>query len=322
MEEYITANQDNNNNTPNTTSYQTIQSANNLAASTLPTQNSTNQSPLQAQDPEVYNLIKQEEQRQQHKLSMIASENFFSKAVREATGSVLSNKYSEGNTGKRYYEGNEFIDQIELLTIARAKEAFNLPDDWSANVQTLSGSTANLSVYLALLNIGDFIMGMYLPDGGHLSHGWSYTPKQPADPKKTVYYGGKNKVNISSKIFNTISYKVDPVTKQFDYDEVERIATLQKPKLLITGGTAYPRNIDYKRMKQIATKVGAYYLADVAHEAGLVAAGAVPSPVGIADVVTMTTHKTLRSGRSAIILAHKDIIKKINKIHKNHKKIA
>ncbi|MAG60214.1 serine hydroxymethyltransferase [archaeon] len=268
---------------------------------------------LEAQDPEVHELIKLETQRQQTKLSMIPSENFFSKAVREATGSVLSHKYAEGNIGRRYYEGNKFIDKIEKLTIERAKQAFNLPPNWSANVQTLSGSTANLSVYLALLNIGDYIMGLYLPDGGHLSHGWSYTPKVPADPNKTVYYGGKQKVNISSKIFNTISYKTDPKTQLLDYDEIERIALLQKPKLIITGGTAYPREIDYQRMKQIADKVGAFYLADIAHEAGLIAAGAMNSPVGIADVVTMTTHKTLRSGRGAIILAHEDTIKKINK---------
>jgi glycine hydroxymethyltransferase len=270
-------------------------------------------SALESQDPEIYNLIQLETQRQQTKLSMIPSENFFSKAVREATGSILSHKYAEGNIGKRYYEGNKYIDKIEQLTIDRAKKAFKLPEDWSVNVQTLSGSTANLSVYLSLLNIGDYIMGMYLPDGGHLSHGWSYTPKVPADPKKTVYYGGKQKVNISSKIFNTISYKTNPDTKLLDYDEIERIALLQKPKLIITGGTAYPRDIDYKRMKQIAEKVGAFYLADIAHEAGLVAAGVIPSPIGVADVVTMTTHKTLKSGRGALIFAHQDTIKKINK---------
>lgn len=270
-------------------------------------------SQLESQDPEVYNLIEQETNRQQTKLSMIPSENFFSKAVREVAGSVLAHKYSEGNVGRRYYEGNEFIDKIETLTIERAKKAFNLPSDWSVNVQALSGSTANLSVYLALLNIGDYIMGMYLPDGGHLSHGWSFTPKSPADPTRSVYYGGKNKVNISSKIFNTISYKTNPKTQMFDYDEIERIAFLQKPKLIITGGTAYPRNIDYKRMREIANKVGAFYLADIAHEAGLISAGVVPSPIGIADVVTMTTHKTLKSGRGALIFANQDMIKKINK---------
>ena len=270
-------------------------------------------SSLQREDPEVAEIIIQEEKRQQNKLSMIPSENFFSKAVREATGSVLAHKYAEGNIGRRYYEGNKFIDQLEKLTIERAKQAFNLPKDWSVNVQALSGSTANLAVYLALLNIGDYIMGMYLPDGGHLSHGWSFTPKQPADPSKSVYYGGKNKVNISSKIFNTISYKTNPKTQLFDYDEIERIALLQKPKLIITGGTAYPRDIDYQRMRKIADKIGAYYLADIAHEAGLISAGAMKSPVGIADIVTLTTHKTLKSGRGAMIFAHEDIIKKINK---------
>ncbi len=269
--------------------------------------------PLKTYDPELFALLQKERTRQQDKLSMIPSENFFSPAVRAAVGSILMHKYSEGNINRRYYEGNKNIDAIERLTIARAKKAFNLPEDWSVNVQALAGSNANLAVYLALLEIGDTMMGMYLPDGGHLSHGWSYDPSIKSDPLSLVYLGGERKVNITSRIFKTVQYKTSPQTKQFDYDEIERIALEHKPKLIITGGTAYPREIDYKRIKAIAQKVGAYYLADIAHEAGLVSAGAVSSPVGIADVVTLTTHKTLKSGRGALILAQKDLIKKINR---------
>ena len=265
------------------------------------------------QDPEVAHIIALEEERQQNTLSMIPSENFFSPSVRTAVGSVMMHKYSEGNVKRRYYEGNEFIDQMELLAIKRAKQAFSLPEDWSANVQALAGSNANLAVYLSLLNVGDTIMGLYLPDGGHLSHGWSYEPDTVVDPNNPLYLGGSRKVNITSRIFKTVQYKTDPKTQLLNYEEIERIATLHKPKLIITGGTAYPRDIDYQRMKQIAEKVGAYYLADIAHEAGLIASGVMNSPIGIADVVTLTTHKTLRSARGALILAHKDLIKKVNR---------
>jgi len=268
---------------------------------------------LETADPAVNDIIKKEQLRQQNKISLIPSENFFSRAVRSAVGSVFMHKYAEGNIGKRYYEGNEYVDEIEQLAINRAKKVFKLPHDWDVNVQALAGSNANLSVYLALLEIGDTIMGMYLPDGGHLSHGWSYEPKEIIDNNNPVYKGGSKKVNITSRIFNTVQYKTDPKTQLLDYEQIENIANQYKPKLIITGGTAYPRNIDYKKMKAIATKVGAYFMADIAHEAGLVAAGAIPSPVGIADIVTMTTHKTLRSGRGSIILAHKDIISKINR---------
>ncbi len=264
-------------------------------------------------DQEVAAIIKNEENKQQFKLSMIPSENFFSKSVRQAVGSVFMHKYAEGNIGKRYYEGNQFVDELEGLAINRAKKVFNLPADWSVNVQALAGSNANLAVYLTLLNVGDTIMGMYLPDGGHLSHGWSYEPKVVQDPESLVYLGGSRKVNITSRIFKTVQYKTNPNTQQFNYDEIERIATEHKPKLIITGGTAYPREIDYARMKQIAEKVGAYYLADIAHEAGLIAAGVNKSPVGVADLVTMTTHKTLRAGRGALILANEETIKKINR---------
>ncbi len=268
---------------------------------------------LQKTDPAVAKIIAQEETRQQDTLSMIPSENFFSPAVREAVGSVFMHKYAEGNIGARYYEGNTNVDELESLAIARAKKVFKLPHDWSANVQALSGSNANLAVYLAVLNIGDTMMGMYLPDGGHLSHGWSYEPGAKQDPKKLVYLGGSRKVNITSKIFKTIQYKTNPRTQLFDYKEMEKIALKYKPKLILTGGTAYPRTIDFGKIKTIADKVGALFMADIAHEAGLVAAGAIASPVGIADIVTMTTHKTLRSGRGAIILAHKDLITKINR---------
>ncbi|MBN1915867.1 serine hydroxymethyltransferase [Candidatus Dojkabacteria bacterium] len=268
---------------------------------------------LKQSDPQVFKIIKKEERRQQSKLSMIPSENFFSIAVREAVGSVFMHKYAEGNINARYYEGNQHVDELESLAINRIKKLFKLPGDWDVNVQALAGSNANLSVYLAVLSPGDTMMGMYLPDGGHLSHGWSYDTDKKPDPDNPVYLGGKKKVNITSKIFKTVQYKTNPETQVFDYKEIEKIANKYKPNLIITGGTAYPREIDYKRMKTIAKKVGALYMADIAHEAGLIAAGVNRSPVGIADIVTMTTHKTLRSGRGAIILAHKDIIKKINR---------
>lgn len=250
-------------------------------------------SELKKSDPQFYRILQNEEKRQQENLSLIASENFFSPAVHEAVGSIFSHKYSEGNIGARYYEGNQYVDDMEQLAIDRAKKLFKLPKNWGVNVQALSGSNANLAVYLALLNFGDTIMAMYLPDGGHLSHGW--------------------KANITSKMYRVVQYKTDPKTKLFDYNEIERMARQHKPKLIITGGTAYVRDINYKRMRKIADRVGAYYMADIAHEAGLIAAGALPSPVSIADVITMTTHKTLRAGRGAIIVANEDVIRKINK---------
>jgi glycine hydroxymethyltransferase len=269
-------------------------------------------STLKTADKQIFDLIQAEEKRQNNNINLIPSENFASKAVREAIASVFTHKYSEGNIGKRYYEGNQHVDKLEKLVIDRALEFFNAPEDWSANVQGLSGSNANLAVYLATLKAGDTMMGMYLPDGGHLSHGWSYG-KEDESEDEYEYLGGEKKVHITSRLFNTVQYKVDPETHVFDYDEIERLVKKHQPKLLITGGTAYPQHIDYKRMKEIADSVGALYLADIAHEAGLVGAGVIPSPVGIADIVTMTTHKTLRSARGSIILAHKDIIKNINR---------
>lgn len=270
-------------------------------------------SKLKKTDPIIFNLIKAEEKRQNTQISLIPSENFFSPSVREAVGSVFMHKYAEGNIGKRYYEGNKLVDQLETLAITRAKKLFKLPKDWDVNVQALAGSNANTAVYLAVLEPGDLMMGMYLPDGGHLSHGWSYDKAHKTSPTDRIYFGGDQKVNLSSKLYKVIQYKTDPKTGTFDYDEIEQIALKYKPKLIITGGTAYPRDIDYKRIKAIATKAGALYMADIAHEAGLIAAGALKSPVGIADIVTMTTHKTLRSGRGAMIFAHKDLIAKINR---------
>jgi glycine hydroxymethyltransferase len=268
---------------------------------------------LKNSDMQVFDLIKKEEKRQNTQLSMIPSENFFSKAVREAVGSVFMHKYAEGNVGKRYYEGNQYVDELETLAINRAKKLFKLPKDWDVNVQALAGSNANTAVCLAILKKDDMIMSLFLPDGGHLSHGWSYDKEKKTSADDRIYLGGDQKVNLSSKLYKVVQYKTDPVTHLLDYDEIEKIAIKFKPKLLITGGTAYPREIDYKRMKKIADKVGALYMADIAHEAGLIGAGVMDSPIGIADVVTLTTHKTLRAGRGALILAHKDMIAKINR---------
>lgn len=267
-------------------------------------------------NPKLQKILKAEIKRQQETLDLIPSENFTSTDVRKAVGSVFMHKYSEGYPGARYYEGNQYIDQLENLCIQMVKKVFKLPTDWSANVQPLAGSNANLAVYNALLEPGDKILSMYLPDGGHLSHGWSYGTKEENEKRKEegmVYRGGSRKVNIVSKIFNVVQYKTNPNTNLFDYDFLEDLAITEKPKMIITGGTAYPRNIDYKRMRKIADKVGAYYLADVAHEAGLIAAGVLESPIGIADVVTFTTHKTLRGPKGAVITAKNNLIEKINK---------
>lgn len=248
---------------------------------------------LQQTDPEIYNLIQAEDKRQHDELEMIPSENFVSDAVREAVGSVLMNKYSEGRPGKRYYQGNRIIDQIESLVEKRALAVFNLdPTVWHVNLQCPTGSIANFAVYAALLDPGDKMLGMSLYDGGHLSHGW----KLPE---------GK-KISFTSKIYDTYFYNVDPTTRVFDYDQIARRAQAVKPKILISGGTAYPREIDHKKMRRVADSVGAYYLADIAHEAGLIAAGVNSSPFPSAHVVTMTTRKTLRGPIGAMVFVRSE----------------
>lgn len=244
-------------------------------------------------DSQIADLILQETKRQQDVLQMIASENYASKAVQEAVGSVLMNKYSEGQSHKRYYQGNAVIDEIEDICKERALKAFGLKKDtWDVNVQAHSGCEANLSVINGLLEPGDKILSMFLPDGGHLSHGW-YLPDK--------------KITLVSKIWNVEFYHVERISRQFDYNQILKQAQKFKPKLLISGGTAYPREIAHKMMGEIAKSVGAYYLADISHEAGLVLAGANSSPFPFAHVVTMTTHKTLRGPRGALIFARLDV---------------
>jgi len=235
---------------------------------------------LAATDPQLAGLIDDEARRQHDKLRMIASENYVSTAVLEATGTVLTNKYSEGYVGRRYYEGQQLIDQIEALAVARAKDLFGVDH---ANVQPYSGSPANLAVYLAFLQPGDTVMGMALPMGGHLTHGWS--------------------VSATGRWFRAVRYGVRQDTGRVDFDEVRALARAERPKIIFCGGTAIPRTIDFPAFAQIAREVGAVLVADVAHIAGLIAGGAHPSPVGYADVITTTTHKTLRGPRGAMVLS-------------------
>ena len=234
---------------------------------------------LKTVDPEIQKAIDQELSRQREKLEMIASENIVSTAIMQAQGSILTNKYAEGYPGKRYYGGCEYVDIVEQLAIDRAKKLFGAE---YANVQPHSGAQANTAVYFALLQPGDTILGMNLTDGGHLTHG--------------------SPVNISGKYFKIIPYGVDKETERIDYDELERLAKEHQPKLIVGGASAYSRVIDFERMAQIAKSVGAYFMVDMAHIAGLVAAGLHPSPVPYADVVTTTTHKTLRGPRGGLIL--------------------
>jgi glycine hydroxymethyltransferase len=236
-------------------------------------------------DPELGRLISEETERQRHTIDLIPSENIISEAVREALGSPLSNKYSEGYPGKRYYGGNEIVDRIEILARERARKVFRLKKNWHVNVQPYSGSPANFAVYLALLETGDTLMGMSLPFGGHLTHGW--------------------KVSVSGKFYRAVQYTVGR-DGFIDYGEVRKLARKEKPKIIIAGATAYPRIIDFKKFAKIAREVGAYFMVDMAHIAGLVAAGAHPSPFPYADIVTTTTHKTLRGPRGAIIFANKN----------------
>ena len=245
---------------------------------------------LKSQDPELKNMIDLELNRQRNKLEMIASENFVSEAVMEAQGSVLTNKYAEGYSGKRYYGGCEYVDMVETLAIERAKKLFGAEH---VNVQPHSGSQANFGVYFALLKPGDTIMGMNLSHGGHLTHG--------------------SPVNVSGTYFNVIPYGVNAETQEIDYDEMHKIAVENKPKLIIGGGSAYSRIIDFKKMADIAHEVGAIFMVDMAHFAGLVAAGLHPNPVEYADVVTTTTHKTLRGPRGGMILCKEQYAKAIDK---------
>lgn len=245
---------------------------------------------LHETDKEINEIIKHEKARQNSVIELIASENFVSPAVLEAQGSILTNKYAEGYSGKRFYNGCEEVDKAENLAIERVKKLFNCK---YANVQPHSGSQANQAVYLALLQPGDTIFGMSLDSGGHLTHG--------AAP------------NMSGKWFNAVSYSVNKETYLIDYDEIERLADLHKPKLLIAGFSAYPRNIDFARFREIADKVGAYFMADIAHIAGLVATGEHQSPIPYAHIVTSTTHKTLRGPRGGLVLSNdEEIGKKIN----------
>jgi glycine hydroxymethyltransferase len=246
--------------------------------------------PLYEVDPEISNAIDNEVRRQHEGLELIASENFVSEAVLEAAGSVFTNKYAEGYPGKRYYGGCEFTDVVENLARERVKKLFGAEH---ANVQPHSGSQANQAAYAAVLQPGDTILGLNLAHGGHLTHG--------------------HPLNFSGKTYKIVPYGVTRETETIDYDELERIATAERPKLIIGGGSAYPRIIDFARMRQIADKVGALYLVDMAHFAGLVAGGAHPSPVPHAHIVTSTTHKTLRGPRSGMILSKQEFAKDIDK---------
>lgn len=245
---------------------------------------------LKKTDPEIHDLVVREERRQFEKIRLIPSENYVSAAVLETTGSVLTNKYSEGYAGKRYYQGQDHIDEIEILAIERAKALFGAD---RANVQPYSGSPANLAVYFAFLKPGDTVMGMSLPHGGHLTHGWN--------------------VSITGSFFNAVQYAVDKETHLLDYDAIRALAKESRPKVIFAGATAYPRLIDFEAFSDIAREVEAYFITDMAHIAGLVAAGVHPDPVPHSHAVTTTTHKTLRGPRGGMILMKKGVAKAIKK---------
>jgi len=246
---------------------------------------------LDKTDPKIADLIKKEEKRQKEDINLIPSENYASKAVREALGSVFTNKYSEGYPYKRYYGGNQFVDEIETLAIERAKKLFGVK---FANVQGYSGSPANQAIYFALAEPGETIMGMSLPHGGHLTHGW--------------------KVNFSGRLYNAVQYGVDLESELIDFANLRKLAKEHKPKMIWTGATAYPRVFDWQKFKDVASEIGAYLVADISHISGLIIAGAHPTPVGIADVIMTTTHKTLRGPRGSIIMTdNEELATKIDK---------
>src|SRR5262250_3201921 len=247
--------------------------------------------PLAEVDPEVFEAIRQETCRQHSQIELIASENFTSEAILQAAGSVFTNKYAEGYPGKRYYGGCEFADVVENLARDRAKQLFSAEH---ANVQPHSGSQANMAAYMSLLQPGDPILGLNLAHGGHLTHG--------------------HPLNFSGKMYKIIPYGVRKDTETIDYDELEQIAQRERPKLIVGGGSAYSRIIDFARMRQIADKVGAFYMVDMAHFAGLVAGGVHPSPVPHAHIVTSTTHKTLRGPRAGMILSKAEFAGVIDKV--------
>jgi glycine hydroxymethyltransferase len=245
---------------------------------------------LAERDPEIARLIREEEVRETVKLRLIPSENYVSRAVLEATGSILTNKYSEGYAGKRYYEGQQIIDQVENLAVSRLKALFGVDH---VNVQPYSGSPANLAVYLAFCQPHDTIMGLGLPSGGHLTHG--------------------SAVSITGKYFKSVGYNVSESDQRIDFAEVRRLALEHKPKIIWCGTTAYPRTLDFAKFREIADEVGAKLCADIAHISGLVVGGAHPSPVGIADVITSTTHKTLRGPRGGIVMCKQEFAKDIDR---------
>lgn len=245
---------------------------------------------LRRTDPEIYRLIRAEEQYQAETIRLIPSENYASAAVMEALGTVLVNKYSEGYPGRRYYEGQRYADELENLVIERAKALFHMEH---ANVQPYSGSPANLAVYYALLEPGDTIMGLALPHGGHLTHGWE--------------------VSATARFWRSVQYRVDPETHLIDYDYLRDVARKERPKIIVAGATAYPRLFDFETIGAIAREVGAYFLADIAHIAGLIVAGVHPDPSPYADVITTTTHKTLRGPRGAMILCRAELAAAIDR---------
>ena len=247
-------------------------------------------SALEHYDPQIYELLQQEKARQSGSLRMIPSENYVSKAVMQATGSCLTNKYAEGYPQKRYYEGQQVTDLIETIAIERAKKVFQADH---ANVQSYSGSVANVAAYSALIDPGDTIMGLSLTNGGHLTHGW--------------------KASLTSKVFNSVQYNVDPETGRFDYNKIEELAKKHKPKIIISGATAYPREIDFEIFGQIAKSVGAYHVSDIAHISGLVVAKIHKSPVPYADIVSTTTHKTLRGPRGGMLLCKAEHAQKVDR---------